>query len=350
MTIFASNSVLPTINKNIKFNNSEINVVNGANTLSKLPLCSINIPYEQYQRLSILIPKGQIDFLLSFPMLGIKTTFIAIKPNFTCSNKANNYLKWKFQSSNDAKWSFTNILVLTGTSANPVPPILIDNPNMDCDISVDILVSAMSNDYLNDINAFLYLNELTFDNIHTYNETNSQTLSFFNSSNELAGTLDINNIVNINKVPGKNRIIIDESSENNIILDFKSDNDVLQALSAINWLLLDPATRSLPQQEDTTAPVIIFTNNVINDEIFMSLSNYNASTITKQDFIYYTILSIIDDRDGNMVAIPNNIILKDSQMILINSIVNTGIYYAEIKINDIAGNILIKNITINVTI
>jgi len=346
MTIFSSNSVLPKPNtKLIKFGNSDISVINGANTLSKLPLCNIKVPYEQYQRLSISIPKGQTDFLLSFPTLGIKTTFISIKPNFCCSNTGYNYLKWKFQPSNDPKYSFTSILVLTGTSQNPIPPILIDNPNTECDISVDILVSALTNDYLNDINGFLYLNNLTFDSVHTFDETNSEILSFFNSDNELTGTLNISEITNIVKLPGKNRIIIDDSSENNIILDFITENDTLQALSAINWILMDPSTRSLPQTEDLTEPVITYTNNVINNEITIDLNTY--SIITKQNIIDLAILSCIDDRDGNIVVMPNNITLTQNT-ILLNVLVNTGIYECEIKVSDIAGNTITNNININV--
>ena len=114
MTIFSTNSIFQPVQKYLKYNNTDIAVINGANKVNALPLCGVKIDYQQYQRISVQIPKGQTDFVLSFPMLGIKTTFITIKPTYCGVNPKLNYLKWKFQPSSDAKWSFTNILTLTG--------------------------------------------------------------------------------------------------------------------------------------------------------------------------------------------------------------------------------------------
>lgn len=349
MTIFSSNSIFQPVQKYLKFLNTDIAVINGANKVNALPLCGVKINYEQYQRISVQIPKGQTDFVLSFPMLGIKTTFITIKPTYCGVNVDQNYLKWKFQPSSDAKWSFTNILTLTGTSSNPIPPLLIDNPNADCAVQLDILVSALDNDYLNDAAAFLYLDGLTFDKVHTYNETTSQVLAFFNKDGILAGTVDIIDIVNISRVPGKNRIIIDESSENNIVLDFLTDSDTLQALSAINWVLLDPLTRALPQAPDLTSPVITYTNrvNTVTSTIDFDLSLYPLTTINKQDFINAAILSVVDNRDGSMLAMPNSITFKSAGT-PINTILAPGTYTADIKVIDIAGNITLETITVEV--
>ena len=347
MTIFSQNSIFQPIAKFIKYSNSDVVVINGANKVNSLPLCGVKVSYEQYQRISVQIPKGQTDFVLSFPMLGIKTTFITIRPTYCGINPNLNYLKWKFQPSSDAKWSFTSILTLTGTSTNPIPPILIDNPNEDCIVHLDVLVSAMGNDYLNDAAAFLYLNNLTFNLVHTYNETTSEILAFFNSDNELAGTLDISDIVNISRVPGQNRIIIDESSENNIVLDFVTEADTLQALSAINWVLLDPATRSLPQAADTVPPVITYTSHVTSNLAHIDLSLYPATTFTKTNFISYCIASVVDARDGSMVTVPSHITFKQGTTTL-NTIVTPGAYTAIITISDIAGNVTTQTVDLDV--
>jgi len=348
MTIYSTSSILAApYPKYLKYYNTDISVINGANTVNSIPLCGVKINYEQYQRVSVQVPKGQTDFILSFPMLGIKTTFITIKPTYCGVNQDLNFLKWKFQPSADAKWSFTSILTLTGTSDNPIPPILIDNPNADCAVQLDILVSAMENDYLNDAAAFLYLDGLTFDKVHTYNETTSEILAFFNKDGVLAGTLDISDIINVSRVTGQRRIIIDESSENNIVLDFLTENDTLQALSAINWVLMDPANRFLPQTADLTSPVITYTNsvNLLTSTIELDLSLYPLSTITKQDFINAAILSVVDDRDGAMLMLPNNIIFKQGTT-SINTILTADTYTAEITISDIAGNITTETITV----
>lgn len=353
MTIFSTNSIFQPIAKFIKFINNDLSVINGVNNVNSLPLCNLKINYEQYQRISVQVPKSQIDYVLSFPMLGINTTFIAIKPTYCGINPDLNYLKWKFQSSSDAKWSFTNLLILTGTSNNPIPPILIDNPNPDCTVILDILVSAMDNDYLNDTAAFIYLQGLTYDCVHTYNETNSGILAFFNATvnnipGSLVGTVNIIDIVNVSRVPGLNRIIIDEASQENIVLDFLTDSDTTQALSAINWVLADPINRLLPQPKDIVAPVITYTNrvNTLTNTIEIDLSTYSPQPFAKTDFINAAILSVIDSRDGVIIPSISNIVLTQSS-ILIATIVNPGTYTANISISDIAGNITtaIINIT-----
>ncbi len=337
MTIFNSSSIFQPVIKNIKISNSDLKVISGANTLNLLPLCGFKMDFEQYQRVSVQIPKGQTNFMLSFPMLGIKPTFIAILPKYCGTDNKLNYLKWKFESSSDAKWSMTSILMLSGTTNNPIPPIIVDNPNPDCAVTLEILVSAMTNDYLDDTAAFLYLNELTYDDVHTYNETNSEILAFFNSLGELAGTVNVSDIVNVLKVTGQNRIIIDEASDNNIVLDFITEYDTLQALSAISWLLLDPANRALPKAVDNLSPVITYKPIVNINTIDIDLSTYSVSTFTKQNFIDDVILSVIDDTDDNVQVFINNIKFYDGST-QISSIVAAGTYTAEITVFDIAGN------------
>ena len=58
--------------------------------------------------------------------------------------------------------SFTTILLFTGTTSNPVLPIVIDNPDLDNPVTLEILVSATTNDYLNDVIAATYLSNLLF--------------------------------------------------------------------------------------------------------------------------------------------------------------------------------------------
>lgn len=343
MTIFAKNSIFTPASKYIKFNNKAFNVIDGANVISALPLCELKMDYKQYQRVSIQIPKGQENFILSFPMLGIKPTFIAITPTY--GGSLDNYMKWKFQSSADAKSSFTDILVLTGTASNPIPPIVLDNPSTTCDIQLEVLVAANDNDYLNDVSALLYLDNLLFTNIRTYNETNSQILAYINSEGNLAGTTDIADVISVNKMPNQNRIIIVDASVNNIVLDFVTKNDTLQALSAINWLLLDPVNRALPQPADITPPTIVYTPNVVNSSITIDLVTYPSATFSKQDFIDYALLSASDTRDGNIAVLMFNISFKNGTTDIIN-IVDVGNFTAYISVSDIAGNVTNEVISI----
>lgn len=346
MTLISSNSIFKPVSKYIKFQGSDVVVTSGANKVVDLSLCNLKISYEQYQRTRIQIPRSSVDFELNFQQLGIQTIFVAITATFCGVNPDLQYLKWKFKPSSDPKWSMTSTMILTATTNNPIPSILLDNPNPDCDVYLDILSAASINDYLNDVNAFLYLNNLTFDKVHTFGETNSGTLAFFNENDILAGTVDISDILNVIRVAGKNRLIIDESSENDIVLDFVSEYDTLQALSAINWVMQDPANRSLPQAADTTPPVITLSYLVDNtNTIDVNLSLF-SNNYTKMDFITMAISSVTDNRDGLLALNINNVTISQNN-IAYNTITQPGLYVATVSINDIAGNNTTVTININ---
>lgn len=342
MTIF-SNTIFKSVNKFIKFGKNNVTIQDGATVLETLNLCDVKINYKQYQKTKVTIPANTENYLLSFPMLGVKSTFIAIKAVYKNKNKSNNYLKWIFNGSMDPKRTMTSIMVLTGTSSNPIPNIFLDNLS-NCSVDLEIIISGTDNDFLSDINAFIYLDNLEFTNIKTFNETNSGILAFYNKNNELVTTTDVSNIINFYKIPGKNRIVIDETSQNNIILDFKDLNETLQALSALNWLLLDPINRSLPKTADIDPPVITLIANNLN----IDLSNYPTSTFTKADLIASVIDNIIDNVDGPILPIPQNIKFFDSNNIEILTINNIGNYTAEINVSDIAGNVATETINIEV--
>lgn len=346
MTIFSSNSIFQPVLKNIRFQSTDLKVFSGANTLSTMALCQVKVPYEQYQRVQVVLPKGQTNYILSSAMLGIKTTFIAIYASYNSADITKNYLKWKFQPSADAKWSFTSMLMFTGTSSNPIPNILIDNPNPDATVTLDILIGALSNDYLNDSGAFIYLNGLTYDDVHTFNEVASGIFAFFNSDDELVTTVDIADVINVSRPIGQNRVIIDEASDNNIVLDFVDEYNTLQALSAINWVLLDPSTRALPTAVDTTAPVITYTGNVSGGNMTIDMSDF-PSNFTKANFITEAIASVSDARDGVIVAIPANITFKDINNTDLVTIAAPGDYTAVIAISDLAGNIVTQTVSID---
>lgn len=342
MTIFSNNTIFQPSNNYIKFGNTNISVQNGANVLSKLPLCNIKIDYKQYQRNMVTVPAEQEDYLLSFPMMGIKSTFLAIKATYKNQNKNKNFLKWNFVSSNDPKRSFTNILVFSATSSNPIEPILIDNLGS-CDVELEILIAGVTNDFLSDINSFIYIDNLEFTDVRTFDETNSEIFAFYNSDNELVATTNTSDVVNWYKVSGMNRIVIDESSDNNIILDFKTNYDTLQALSAINWLMLDPANRALPKAADLDPPVI----TLLTSSLTIDLANYSSQTYTKADFIAEAIDTIIDAIDGSISAVTQNIKFFDSNSDEVLSINSVDTYTGEITISDIAGNTATATVTID---
>lgn len=347
MTVF-SNSILPSSGKVIKVYNGKFVVANGANTLNSLPLCDVKIPFQNYQRLNITIAKAQTDFVLAFNTLGIKPTFLALTVKYCGTNASLNYLKWKFQNSSDIKRSMTNMMVLTATTSNPIEPILIDNPNPDCPVTLEVLVATTANDYLGDTSAFIYLNGLTFDKVHTFQETTSEIFAFFNSTNTLVGTVSVSDITNAYYVPASKRIVLDDASNNDIVLDFIDEYNALQALSAISWVMADPANRALPKPADIIAPVITYTGQVVSGEAAVDLTMYTANTYTKLDFITQCIASVTDNIDGAITPAVSDITFT-SQTGVVNSIVESGTYTVMVSISDIAGNTTSDEIILEVT-
>ena len=261
-----------------------------------------------------------------------------------------NYLRWKFVSDSGPKHSMTNLMMLTGTTSNPIQDIVIDNPNPNSIVVIDVLITALTTDNLNDVVAFIYLQNLTFDKVHTFNETTTSVLAFFDQDDILAGTINFNDINNITRIPGLNRIIITElGNDNNIILDFTDESNMLQALSAINWVLLDGSTRFLPQPEDNLAPVITYTNLIVSNTLEVDLTTFGFS-YNKQHFINNTIATVIDARDGIIIPSISSITISqtiNNQIIYYNIITQAGTYNATISITDIAGNIITHSITID---
>jgi hypothetical protein len=93
MTLIKNSSVFQPINKFIKISDNRFIVNNGANVLSFLDMCDVKLNYEQYLRTQIIIPAGQTDFIVSFPAMGIKTTFLVIKPLYSVNSTNNNFIK-----------------------------------------------------------------------------------------------------------------------------------------------------------------------------------------------------------------------------------------------------------------
>ena len=285
------NNIFQPNQKYLKFYNSDILCIAGANPISALPLCDIKLSYDDFMRTQIQVPKGQTDYKLTFPMLGINSTFIFIKVNYQGTDLSLNYLRWKFVSDSGPKHSMTNLLMFTGTVCNPIQEIVVDNPNPDSPVVIDVLITSVFSDNLNDVTAFIYLQNLTFDKVHTFNETTTSILAFFDQDSVLAGTINFNDINNVTRVVGLNRIIITElGNDNNIILDFTDNTNTLQALSAINWVLLDGSTRFLPQPEDLLPPVITYTNLIVSNILNVDLTTFGFS-YNKQNFINNTMFN-----------------------------------------------------------
>lgn len=335
MTIFSSSNsnsanMFPKTSKHIKVVGNTFSVVDGSAVLAHIALNNIKQNYDNYQRIRFKIEAGSEKFVLSYPLIGIKPVFLVILPQYCGCNQAKQYLYWKYLHSSEAYTTMTSIITLTGTSSNPIPQISIKNPDRNNAVYLDVLVASVDSDYLDDMTNYIYISNLNYNSIYTYD---NGILGINNENNDLALTTNISNIVNISKVSNLNRIIIDDTTLEDIVLDFLTEEDTYQVLSELNYLLNNPFS-VLPLPKDVDAPVITLKSTVINNEITVTLNN----EYTKHDFITETVDSCFDDRDGYLIINPTNITFYNVNNQKIPSITTSGIYRGVIEINDIANN------------
>lgn len=348
MTIFSSSNpnsanLFPAV-KYVKMYNNQFVAIDRSNIVSSINIGDIKIPYNNWNRLRTTVPAGNNNFVLSYPLIGIKPTMLVIKPDYCGCHDSKKYLYWKYLHSSEPFNTMTDLMVLTGTNTNPIPQIVLSNPDNNKSVIIDIFVVATDSDVYTDSEQYYYLQNMIYDNITS---DGNGVLYIYNENNELALTVDIEDINNIFS-PQPGRIIIDDSTKQDIILDFTNPNDALQILSSLLYLLNNPE-EELPLPLDDLAPVITFTNIVNDNEAEIEIDSDNNEIITKQHLIDILILSCIDDRDGNINLNSNNVKILNNDNNNIGAIVMPGVYNIEFKVQDIAGNetIEIVELTVN---
>lgn len=345
MGILKPNTLFNTsASKRIKFYDEALIVTEGAAMLTKLPLCDIIIPYDQWSRKRIIIPASATNFELKLCDMGEVATFLMVKPIYDNNSLLdNNYLSYTIKNDIGSTKYMKELFVLSGNSIHPIQTILINNPDDTYNVTLDVLVCTSDYTATNNIAEYnIYINDIIFSDIRTLDFGTS--IGIYNSDNSLCVTLELSTIQNLSIE--NTLIIIDSTSSGTIGLNFTDTNNALQAFSALNWLLSDPASRELPQSQDTTSPEIYVTDNVTSSEAEMALEDY-SNQITITNIINYCISSIVDNRDDNInIHALTTTITKDN--INYTNITTTGEYNILFTIKDLAGNE--QTLTITLTI
>lgn len=98
-----------------------------------------------------------------------------------------------------------------------------------------------------------------------------------------------------------------------------------------------------------SAPEIFYTNNVTNNSAVMMLStNYGSGigVITKTDLLTYSVASIFDDNDGNIIPTTSIITITNNINNVIANITSAGVYNIKYTLMDSNSNTRIKTINI----
>jgi len=369
MSCFGNNSIFGPSNKYIKFSGGDIVAIDGINTVEKLLLGDVKIPYEQILKGRVILKAGQVNYLLNFFGLGDNATFLAIKATYNIKsvNEEDNYILWNYSDDFVHLYPLGRVMVLTGNSTNRIKQIYLSNPNTNYDVILDCMVAVIDDEssfYTDTINQIgNSLTGLELGDIQSYIIGESIVIY---DKNVPAKPLLYIQLVNINAIERSGSIlIIDDNSQGNLLLQFLTEYDAIQSHSLINYVLENPNIdiSTIVPIEDTQDPILYFLSQVGNtgdwiafngatagvpyDTSFgytfstsISLGTYGSySTINKLDLINLLIDYIDDNRDGIMGITASNLILTYNSG-TVSNITATGTYDLTFNFSDIAQNYL----------
>ena len=116
----------------IKLQNSDFVAIEGANTIERLIGSDIRIPYRQILKSRVILKAGQANYLLNHLGLGDNATFLAIKATYNSAsvNEEDNYVDYYYYNDLATRFSFNQLMVLTGNSGNRIQQLYLTNPNV----------------------------------------------------------------------------------------------------------------------------------------------------------------------------------------------------------------------------
>lgn len=364
----------------IKLHNSDFIALQGINTMERLMMGDVRIPYKQVLKGRVVLKPGQVNYLLNYLGLGDNATFLAIKATYNQKsvNKEDNYVLWNYYDNPSQTYPMAEMMVLTGSPTNRIKQLYLTNPSTKYSVILDVMVAIIDDEYsffsdlINQIGTSF--TNLTLFNIETNVPTESIVIWDSSSLRNPLAYLNLDQLNSINRVG--NSIIIDDATVGSIYLHFVTEYDAQQSASVLNLLFDFPdiIIQDLDPREDTTPPIVYFWDNLggsptasqivavgstysgnydtsgVHGTTFsadISLIDYgyivgNYSVLSKSNIIDLLVKSVIDITHGGLTQSitidTSNITLFNSSDIPILFITSVGNYYIEFNITDLASN------------
>ena len=285
--------------------------------------------------------------------------------------EADRYVNWSYYDDLTRVNHFSDMMVLTGNSANRIPQLYLTNPSIKYPVYIDVMVGVIDDSYsvftdTTNQSGTTFVN-LNYTDIHSH--VVGESLVINDKSSPVKPLIYIR-LSDINSIERSGQIlIIDDSSLGIIFLQFLTENDTFQAHSLLNYVLQYPATNidTLSPVSDSIDPVLYFYSHVgasasldyiafngatvsvpydtsdgftFSTTISLTQSGTVSGTvIDKSQLIYLLIDEISDNRDGTMSIIPSNLIISGTAG-NIDNILHPGTYSVAFNFSDIAHNYL----------
>ena len=371
-------SLFGSSEKYIKFLNSDLVAIEGANTVERQFLKDIRIRYAQILKGRIILKPGQVDYLLNHLGLGDNATFLSIAASYDPKSKveADNYVVYNFADDLSKNHYFAQLMILTGNSAYRVPQLYLTNPNAKYAVALDVMVAVIDDNYsfFTDTTnqSGLSFVGLEIGDIHTY--VVNESIVIKDKSTPTKPLLYLK-LANINSVERSGQVItVDDQSVGTILLKFKTTNDAAQAFSLFNYVLENPSVDidTLSPLEDLVDPIIYFYSQVGGSGEFIAFNGLTAavpyntsngntfstsisistwgtsSVISKTRLVELIIASASDNRDGPMIVTASNILISGTAG-TVSTINSSGTYSMTFDFSDLALNNL-TGVVLNLTI
>lgn len=370
----SSNSIFDSPNTYIKFQGSDLVSVEGASLLDRLSLSNVIAPFKQILKGRIILKPGQSNYLFNFLGLGDNATFVALVPRFDVKSvmEEDNYVNFVYSTDLIHTYSFKEIMILTGNSTHRIPQLYLTNNNSLYSVIIETIVAVIDDnqtffaDTTNQI-GLTYTN-LSIGNIQTW--IVNESIVVYDNNNPPAALVYLT-LSTITSLQQQGTIlVINDLSIGNIFLQFKTLYDATQANSAINYVLNTPNAVIGGNYPDLNPPTIYFnyifgaSGSVINllgatvsgpynsnqGLTFSSSTNlaYYGGTISAANIISDAISSIVDNKDGIIIPLPNQIFVNGSLIPL--GITMSGTYSITFNIVDLAGLEVNPNLVLNLTV
>jgi hypothetical protein len=354
----------------IKVSGGDFIAIEGANTVDRLTVSDLRMPYKQLLRSRVVLKAGQNNYLLNHLGLGDNATFLCIKAIYNQKSviEEDNYITWSYYNDLAKVYPMAQMMVLTGNSTNRIKQLYLSNPSEKYPVSLDVMVGVIDDTYtfFNDsINqsstSFVGLN---WTDIKSHIVGESIKINDKGTPIRPLIYLEIANIETIEKTGSI--LIIDDASFGTIFLQFLTEYDAYQAHSLLNFVIENPNINiELYQSGDNEDPIIYFYEQVGQTGDFIafdgdllngpydtsmgltfsttiSLLDYGTASGTyldKPTLIDLLVYTITDNRDGTMSMQPSNLIISDS-VSTISTINLPGTYSVTFNFSDIAHNTL----------
>lgn len=363
----------------IKVGNGEFLAIEGSNTVDRMLVSDVRMPYKQLLRSRVILKAGQVNYLLNHLGLGDNATFLAIKATYNSKSVIadDNYINYAYYDDLTKVYSFAQMIVLTGNTTNRIKQLYLSNPNTKYDVNLDVMVGIIDDKYsfFNDsVNqSGTSFTGLEYTDISTYVVGQSIVINDKSTPVRPLIYLTLSNIQSLER--SGTIIIIDDSTLGSIFLQFLTENDAAQAQSLFNYVLENANINieNLDPLADTVPPVIYFYDYVgdnisgatislagttsipvdtsmgITFSTSMSISvNGTNSAISKSKLVELLVDYSDDNRDGLMQVSESNILISGTSG-SVNSITTVGDYIITFDYSDIALNYVNAKINLSVS-